>query len=80
MKNIAIERACAIVGSQAALARAINVHPTMPYQWINGYCTVPVARCPDIERVTRGAVTCEELRSDVDWGYLRGTDKDRRDD
>jgi len=28
---------------------------------------------PAIERATKGAVRCEELRPDVDWAYLRGT-------
>lgn len=28
-----------------------------------------------IERESAGAVTCEELRPDVDWAYLRGTAK-----
>lgn len=27
----------------------------------------------NIERESEGAVTCEETRPDVDWGYLRGT-------
>jgi len=26
-----------------------------------------------LERETDGAVTCEEMRPDVDWSYLRGT-------
>ena len=26
-----------------------------------------------IERETEGAVTCESLRPDIDWGYLRGS-------
>jgi len=26
-----------------------------------------------IERESRGEITCEELRPDVDWAYLRGT-------
>jgi len=29
----------------------------------------------NIDRETNGAVTCEELRPDVDWAYLRGTKK-----
>lgn len=28
---------------------------------------VPVDRCPDIERVTSGSVTCEALRGEVRW-------------
>lgn len=27
----------------------------------------------NVERESAGAVTCEELRPDVDWAYLRGT-------
>lgn len=26
-----------------------------------------------IERETQGAVTCEQLRPDIDWAYLRGS-------
>ena len=31
--------------------------------------------CINIERESIGAVTCEQLRPDVDWQYLRGTKK-----
>jgi len=36
--------------------------------------------CIDIERESSGAVRCEDLRPDVDWQYLRGTEPavDRR--
>jgi len=30
--------------------------------------------CINIERESLGAVRCEDLRPDVDWAYLRGTD------
>lgn len=42
-------------------------------QWVKGDRPVPAERCPQIERLTEGRVRCEELRPDVDWGYLRGT-------
>lgn len=29
--------------------------------------------CINIERESSGVVSCEELRADVDWAYLRGT-------
>lgn len=32
---------------------------------------VPAEHCPAIERATCGAVRCEDLRPDVDWGVLR---------
>ena len=59
--------------SQAALAREIGVSVVLINQWKSGVRQVPASRCPDIERATNGAVTCEELRPDVNWGYLRGT-------
>jgi DNA-binding transcriptional regulator YdaS (Cro superfamily) len=31
--------------------------------------------CINIERESNRAVTCEELRNDVDWAFLRGTRK-----
>ena len=31
--------------------------------------------CINIERESHGLVTCEEMRNDVDWNYLRGTKK-----
>jgi DNA-binding transcriptional regulator YdaS (Cro superfamily) len=33
--------------------------------------------CINIERESQGKVTCEDLRPDVDWAYLRGTKKNR---
>lgn len=29
--------------------------------------------CIRLERESRGALTCEALRPDVDWGYIRGS-------
>jgi DNA-binding transcriptional regulator YdaS (Cro superfamily) len=33
--------------------------------------TVPAQHCPAIERLTEGAVCCEDLRPDIEWGVLR---------
>lgn len=54
-------------GSAADLARVLGVKPVMVSQWARGSKPVPVGRCPDIERVTRGRVTVEELRPDAHW-------------
>jgi DNA-binding transcriptional regulator YdaS (Cro superfamily) len=51
----------------AHLARAISVPPSLLSQWSNGDRPVPMDKCLKIERATSGAVTCEELRPDVDW-------------
>lgn len=63
------------VESGAALAKKIGVPDSLISQWRNETRPVPADRCPAIERATKGAVRCEDLRPDVDWAYLRGTKK-----
>ncbi len=67
---IAIQKAVGIVGSQEKLANALGLknYQNVQYWLRNG---VPVKYCPAIERLTCGAVRCEDLRPDVDWAYLR---------
>jgi DNA-binding transcriptional regulator YdaS (Cro superfamily) len=76
-----IARACAAIGGQAEMARALGITPAAVNQWCLGRREVPAERCPDIERLTRTAaaakfnqaliVTCEQIRPDVAWGVLR---------
>lgn len=61
-------------GRASQLAAGLGVSPVLVSQWGNKQRPTPAARCPDIEKLTSGAVTCEELRPDVDWGYLRGAE------
>lgn len=58
-----------------ALAAALGVPDALVSQWKSGTRQIPAARCPAIEKATNGAVRCEDLRSDVDWGYLRDSKK-----
>ncbi|WP_417252763.1 helix-turn-helix domain-containing protein [Castellaniella sp.] len=67
----AIERAISIVGSATRLAKILGVSTQAVCFWRNGARGIPAERCPSIERATQGAVRCEDLRPDVDWGYLR---------
>lgn len=60
--------------SNKELAQAVGVSQVIVSQWKTGARQVPAERCPDIERATTGQVRCEDLRPDVDWGYLRATD------
>ena len=60
-------------GAVNDLAAMISIPPALLSQWKTGARQVPAERCPAIERATNGAVTCEELRPDVGWDYLRGT-------
>lgn len=71
MKEHPIDIAARIVGSQVALARELSVTKAAVNQWKQPGRKVPAEHCPAIERLTGGKVRCEELRSDVDWAYLR---------
>lgn len=68
-----LARACRLLESKAQLARVIDVSPSMVSQMVKGHRRIPAEHCPTIERATGGRVRCEDLRPDVDWGYLRGT-------
>jgi DNA-binding transcriptional regulator YdaS (Cro superfamily) len=61
-----IERACNLVGSQAVMARILEVSPAMVNQLVKGLRPVPIEHCQAIEAATHGAVTRRELRPD-DW-------------
>lgn len=65
----AIERAIREAGGATKLASMLGVKPQHVCNWV--VRQVPAERCPSIERATRGAVRCEELRPDVDWSVLR---------
>lgn len=68
----ALNKAITALRTQTNLANAIGVKPQVVHNWVvRG--NVPADYCPTIEKVTSGAVKCEELRPDVDWAYLRGT-------
>lgn len=68
--SAALARAVALCGGQSALASAIGVTQSHVWNWLARMRT-PAEHCPAIERATRRAVRCEELRPDIDWGYLR---------
>ena len=53
------------------LAQALGVSAVVVSLWKTSARPVPAERCPDIEAATNGAVTCEELRPDVNWSVLR---------
>jgi DNA-binding transcriptional regulator YdaS (Cro superfamily) len=59
----ALQKAIELLGSQVALAKALGVTPMAVSQWKDR--GIPAERCPDIERVTNGAVRREDLRPDL---------------
>lgn len=59
-------------GRGLQLAGGLLVSPPMVSDYASGKKQIPAERCPTIERLTERAVTCEELRPDVEWHVLRG--------
>jgi DNA-binding transcriptional regulator YdaS (Cro superfamily) len=59
--------------NQSEIARQLGIRPQAVQQWFK--TKVPAERCPDIERISNGEVTCEELRPDVNWAVLRNSAK-----
>jgi DNA-binding transcriptional regulator YdaS (Cro superfamily) len=72
-----LTRAIQIVGTLRDLAEQLGVTRAAIWQWRLPNRKVPAEYCPSIERITHGAVTCEELRPDVEWAYLRSPRKRR---
>jgi len=60
----ALERAIAIVGGMAALARTLGVSPAAVWKWRN-LDRIPAERVIAIERATNGLVTRAKLRPDL---------------
>lgn len=60
-------------GAGRRLAESLTISPVIISQWKTGARQISADRCIDIERATAGAVRCEDLRPDVDWGYLRAS-------
>jgi transcriptional repressor of cell division inhibition gene dicB len=71
-----IQRAFKILGNEkgrggiSRLAKHFGITPWAVSRWQD--LGVPADRCPDIEFLTNGLVTCEELRPDVNWSVIRG--------
>lgn len=63
--NQAIDDAVKAAGTQAKLARAIDVSPVFVSQMRSGVKAVPAELCPRIELATGGQVTREQLRPDI---------------
>lgn len=49
------------------IADATGLNEQYLYQCFTGRRSVPVDRCPEIERGSNGRVSCEQLRPDVVW-------------
>lgn len=61
--------------NRGVFAENIGVSRVYVSHICSGFRLASIRLCLAIERETSGAVTCEDLRPDVDWAYLRGTAK-----
>jgi DNA-binding transcriptional regulator YdaS (Cro superfamily) len=69
----ALEKAAGIIGSQAKLAGFLGVSKAAVNQWKLPGRKVPLKHCLPIEQITKGKVTCEELRPDINWTTMRAS-------
>ena len=67
----AIQTAISSLGGPAATAQVLNCTVQAVCFYRDGKREFPAKLCPTIERATNGAVTCEQLRPDVEWAVLR---------
>ena len=54
-------------GASYQLAKKLKIQPTNVYMWANKKANISAGRCIQIELLTDGAVTCEELNPNFDW-------------
>lgn len=72
----AVEAAIACFGTAARMAEALGVSDQTVSFWRKGErdgrpVLVPAGLCPKVERLTGGAVRCEELNPETEWDVLR---------
>jgi len=67
----ALRKAIALLGGRTAFASRMKTSPQRVDYWTSDNGQVTAEVCPTIERETERKVTCEQLRPDVDWAYLR---------
>lgn len=54
-------------GASYQLAKKLKIQPTNVYLWASKKANISVVRCIQIELLTDGVVTCEELNPNFDW-------------
>lgn len=52
---------------RATAAALLQMSEQYLYQWLTGRRLADPDRCPEVERAFEGRVSCEDLRSDLQW-------------
>ncbi|WP_455912804.1 Cro/CI family transcriptional regulator [Pseudomonas palmensis] len=68
----AAREASRLLGSQAEMARQLNVKPPTVNQWCSGERSVPPKRPLQVEALTNGAVCRSELCPSFPWAQVQG--------
>lgn len=66
-----LDKAIEIVGGLSKLAKALGVSTQRVSNWRSR--GVPESFAPEIERVTKGQVRCEDLCPETNWAYVRNS-------
>ena len=65
MKNLNIEKAILIIGTQKKMGEAIGVSQAAVQKWLHGLNPVSPKFVLPIEKATKGQITRHELRPDI---------------
>lgn len=66
-----IQDAIDLAGSITNFSKMLGVTPQAVCFWRDGKRQIPADKCPLIEKVTGGVISCERLRPDVAWSVIR---------
>ena len=58
------------VGGPSAAARMLGVSVQAVCFWRDGERKFPAESCPTVEKLSGGAIRCEDLRPDVEWSVI----------
>jgi DNA-binding transcriptional regulator YdaS (Cro superfamily) len=65
IKNIWLEYAANLCGSQSELARRLKITPQSISFWLYNDVNIPLRICKNIEKVTNGKVKCANLNKNI---------------
>ncbi|SEQ21478.1 YdaS family helix-turn-helix protein [Giesbergeria anulus] len=63
------------IEARRELAKKSGIGDDYLYQVLTRRKPASLELCINLERESQRAITCEDLRPDIDWAYLRGTAK-----
>ena len=67
MSNLFFIQAVQMLGGTIATAKLLGVSKSAVAQFKSGYRRLPVARALEVERLTGGRVTHQQMRPDLPW-------------